>query len=149
MKIPIPKYLASYEDQLSDRLKVTVSFLAKLHRRYKGIDIFMFYFYDAKVLMDVGLCSVHPPKSQGPILCGNYGHERFALGLINAKKQKMSETIEWEIEDETCIALHTYFNTLYYGDFDFEGDTYKIINGRQRRFTSTQMKEMFNLIATK
>lgn len=144
MKILVPTYVAKYEGDLSDRLKVTVSFIARLHRKYKGPDIFMFDFYDAKILMDVGVCSVHPPKSQEPLLCGNYGDNKYAIGLRGAKGRSMVDLVEWEIHSETDIALHTYLTSLFYTDFDFEGEFVQR-RKRERRFSSTQLKELFNL----
>ena len=51
MKIKVLSGIERYENQLTDRLKVTASFLTRLHQKFPDTDLFCFEFYDAKVLI--------------------------------------------------------------------------------------------------
>ena len=99
--------------------------------------------YDSKIIMGYPLCSVHPPKEVGPIKVGNLG-DKIGLGLKWAQ-YNLEETVEWNITDESAIALYVYFQTLLKQDFDWEGNYVGLATKRKRRFSYPEMNEMFNL----
>lgn len=143
MKIKVLAHLDRYKDQLTDVQKVACFLLSQLHRKYRSTDLFLFHFYDSKIIMGYPIFSVHPPKEVGPIKVGNYG-DRIAIGLKWAQ-YNLDDQIEWNVTDESAIALYTYYKTLFNTDFDFEGEFYGLASKKFRRFTYKEMNETFNL----
>ena len=143
MIIKVLSHLEPYENKLSDRLKVTCHLIGELHRRYPKVQMFGFHFYDSKILMEVPKCSIHKPHSEGPLKVADYG-DRIGIGLKWAK-YNLNDHIEWNITDETAIALYVYYQTLLNSDFDWLGNYQGWSTKRGRRFSATELKEMFNL----
>jgi len=142
MKIKVLSGIERYENQLTDRLKVTASFLTRLHQKFPDTDLFCFEFYDAKVLMNVGINSVHPPKSNGPIRSANLPG-KFGLGLQYAS-YNLEDTVEWEIKEEGSIALHSYLSSLFSTGFDFEQPAGKI-HKYDRVFQIEELRSLFQI----